>query len=42
MMQTSSIDDDMCVEETIIIVPGTSSEENEKYSLKRIITEEER
>jgi|APSaa5957512535_1039671.scaffolds.fasta_scaffold271664_1 hypothetical protein len=36
MMQTSSIDDDMCVEETIIINGG------DEYFLNRIITDEER
>ena len=42
MMQTSSIDDDMCVEETIIIVSEPSEGESEKFALKRIISEEER
>jgi hypothetical protein len=32
----------MCVEETIFIVAGTSKDENEKFTLKRIISEEEK
>jgi hypothetical protein len=32
----------MCVEETIIIVSGTSEEESEKFNLKRIVSEEEK
>jgi hypothetical protein len=32
----------MCVEETILIISGTTEDESEKFSLKRIVSEEEK